>query len=145
MITAAWPGQITGQGAASVRDSVRRLVSSIAVSGGAFGASWAVGDFSGDRTPFVRLDSLFATQHDSVLYALVDCFTDTLPSRVRYKGRPVVRGAVSYLALRNLVYRETDPEDHWPGNIDGALTLPRLRAAQAAWREAIRRGWWSPT
>lgn len=120
------------------RDSVRVAINRIAAMPGHFGATPAAGDFSGDHIGFEMLSRLMNRQADSVLTALVDCVSDSATTKTMYHDQQVSRGGLCYLALHNLIYRETSPESHWPGNYFGALTPERLLAAQAAWREAIR-------
>jgi hypothetical protein len=126
----------------SIRDSVRLAIDQLVARPGTFGASYAAGDFEGDRTSFHILGRLTDQSPDSVLMPLVDCFTDSRPTHVRYKSRFLTRGGVCYLMLHNLVYRETDPEDNWPGNYFDFPTPTSLRAARTAWREAIRNHWY---
>jgi hypothetical protein len=124
------------------RDSVRTLIALLASADAAFDSSWTEGAFSGDKAPFVALRRLSEPAPDSVLMTLVDCFTDSSTTHIRYLGRALSRGGLCYLALHNLVYRETEPSEHWPGNYFGYPTLARLRAAQVAWRETVRRHWY---
>ena len=128
----------------SVRDSVTHVVDQLAHAGGNFVGSLALGEFDGDKTPFRVLDALFESKADSVLLTLVDCFTDSTATRIRLRNLPITRGGLCYILLRNLVYRETDPDEHWPGNFVEHPTPRRLRAAQRAWREAVHRHWYSP-
>jgi len=134
--------RLPAQSPASARSSVASLVLRLASQGGNFAETWAAGDYDGDRAPFASLDTLFAGHPDSVLVSLVDCFTDSTPTTVRFQHRPVVRGAICYIYLQNLVYREIDPAEHWPGNFYEHPTMTRLRAAQRAWRQAVRRHWY---
>ena len=134
---------VKAQRVPSTRDSVARLVSHVARAGGNFPTSLAAGDYQGDKTPFEALQPLFDASPDSVLRALTDCFTDSSATRVTWEGKGMRRGAICYVFLRHLVYRETDPGKSWPGNFEGYPTPQRLRAAQSAWREAIRHHWYS--
>jgi len=123
----------------AVRDSVRVLLDRAAADTGSFGDLPALGDFTGDKAPFMALFHLSEAATDSVLLSLVDCFTDTRSTPLRYQHKALSRGGLCYLALHNIAYRETDPSEHWPGNYYGSLTPARLLAAQRAWRRAIRR------
>src|SRR5882762_1374942 len=98
-----------------VRDSVRVAIDSLVSTHGSFGSSHAAGDFTGDRGAFTLLYRLAERSTDSVLTALIDCFADSTVTRVQYRGRSLSRGGTCYIMLHNLVYRETDPADKWPG------------------------------
>ncbi len=126
-----------------VRDSVRVAIDSLVKRDGSFGSSHAAGDFTGDRGAFTLLYRLAERSTDSVLTALIDCFTDSTVTRVQYRGRSLSRGGTCYIMLHNLVYRETDPDAKWPGNFFEFPTPGRLRAARDAWREAVKRHWYS--
>jgi hypothetical protein len=129
----------------TVRDSVRLAIDRLAATGGTFDESYAAGDFTGEREPFTTLYRLTDRSADSVLTALVDCLTDSSSTPLQYGDRPLSRGATCYIVLHNLVYRETDPDDHWPGNFFGFPTPDRLREAQQAWRETIVHHWYIPS
>jgi hypothetical protein len=131
------------QGGRPVADSVTTLIDHIAASEGSFSGSYAIGSFTGDRSPFDALFHLAEQSPDPVLSALTTCFTNQGPTRVRYMERRLSRGGLCYFALHNLAYRETEPEEHWPGNVFGFPTPAQLHAAQEAWREAIRKHWYS--
>ena len=137
------PPLLSGQknpAAAQVRDSVRRAIDQLIATKGSFGDSSGGWRFYGDRAPFEILTRLTDQSPESVLTALVDCFTDSTPTQLEYVHRRVSRGGVCYFALHDLAYREVE---NWPGDFLGYPTLGRLRAAQRAWREAIRRHWYS--
>jgi hypothetical protein len=119
------------------RDSTRVLIGQLAAQHAQFGASPAIGGFNGNKEPFDALSALFENSGDTVLVALTDCFTDSRPTALRYKGRPLSRGGLCYLMLHNLVYHEDD-DDKWAGNYFGVLSARRLAAAQRAWRRIIR-------
>ena len=138
------PAQLRSQTpASSIRDSVHIAIDRLIGSGGTFSGSHAAGSFTGDRGGFNLLYRVIEQGPDSVLMTLVECFTDTSATRVKYRGRPLSRGGLCYLALHNLAYRETDPDQNWPGNFFDFPTPDRLRAAQQAWREAVKKGWYS--
>jgi hypothetical protein len=130
------------QGADTLRQAVGHLVDSLAGHGGNFENTWAAGDYDGPKAPFHSLQVFFDAEPDSTLMALVDCFTDSESTQVQFRHHPVIRGALCYIFLQNLVYRETGPGEHWPGNFYDHPTLTRLRAAQRAWRQAVRRHWY---
>jgi len=117
-------------------DSTRALIGQLGAQRAQFVESYAIGDFNGNKEPFDALRALFERSGDTVLVALVDRFTDTRRTSLRYKGRPLSRGGLCYLVLHNLVYHEDD-DDNWAGNYFGALSALRLRAAQRAWRNVI--------
>jgi len=125
----------------SVRSEVRVAIDQLAESPGAFGQGFAAGPQLGNRAPMKALDSLMARSPDSTLTALVGCFTETGATQLHYAGQRLSRGGACYAVLRNLAYREVDGA--WAGNIGGTLTTKRLRAAQLAWREAIKRHWYN--
>ena len=115
---------------ADIRDTVNAIISRVAARAGDFGKSYALGDFAGDRRPFQLLDTLVERNADSTLVALIDCFSDSTRSRVRYMGVPITRGGLCYLMLHNLVYHGRSSEE-WPGNyLTDSLAdafLPRSR------------------
>ena len=137
------PSLLSGQqtpAPAQVRDSVRRAVDQLLSTKGTFGDSSGGWRFYGGRGPFEILTRLTDRSPDSVLTALVDCFTDSTSTELEYLHRRVTRGGVCYMTLHDLAYREVED---WPGNFLEFPTPRRLRAAQRAWREAIRRHWYS--
>jgi hypothetical protein len=132
------------QGPPLPRRAVAVAVDSLAGQGGTFADVSRVGGYDRSLAPFhligKQFDAATVQTRDSILIALADCFTDSTATMVRIRDQPAVRGALCYMMLHSLVYREAG--DHWPGYIDGAPTMPRLRAAQRAWRTAVRRHWY---
>jgi hypothetical protein len=126
---------------ADVRAHVRAAIDELTRSPGAFGGGFAAGPVLGNRTPMKALDSLVAQSPDATLTALVNCFPEVGATQLTYAGQKLSRGGVCYAVLRNLAYREV--AGTWAGNITGTLTAKRLRAAELAWREAIKRHWYN--
>ena len=126
-----------------ISDSVRVAIDSLVASRGSFEGSYTAGDFTGDRGGFDLLFRLSERRVDSVLTALVDCFTDSTVTHAQYRHANLSRGGLCYLALHSIVYRETDPEEDWPGNYFEFPDRAHLRAAQKAWREAVKNHWYN--
>ena len=124
--------------ARSPSDSAAILVRQLAGQHAEFGKSPAIGGFTGNKAPFDALSALYEQAREPVLLALVNCFTDTRPTSLRYHSKPLSHGGLCYLMIHNLIYHEDDDDD-WPGNYFGPLTPRRLGAAQRAWRDVIRK------
>jgi len=119
-------------------DSVAILVKELAAQHAQFKESHAIGDFTGNKTPFDALRALYEQAGEPVLLSLTNCFTDTHHTSLRYRNKPLSRGGLCYLMIHNLVYHEDDDDD-WPGNYFGPLSRRRLVAAQRAWRDVIHK------
>ena len=140
LLLSSQPGAAQAR-AADVRSHVRAAVDELARSPGAFGEGFAAGPIVGNRAPMRALDSLVARRPDATLTALVNCFRETGTTQLTYAGQKLALGGLCYAVLRNLAYREV--AGTWAGNISGTLTAKRLRAAELAWREAIKRHWYN--
>jgi len=136
-VTAA--GAAAQQGPLPSSDTIRAAVAALVDVQGSFSEYWALHDFTGDKAPFERLFALAQEAPDSVLSALIDCFTDTRVTKAHWHGDPVSVGVVCYATTRMVAYREDEAGHRWTGNIVGYPSVKQLQVAQHAWRDAVHR------
>ena len=82
-------------------------------------------------------------QNPRTLDELVDCMSDTTPSKLLLEGKPVPLGQVCYEALTMLIYFEPDTESKssnkpWRGYISAKAKDKEREAAQTEWRKVVQ-------
>ena len=82
-------------------------------------------------------------QNPKTLDELVDCMSDTTPSKLLLEGKPVPLGQVCYETLTMLIYFEPDAESKnktklWRGYISAKANDKEREEAQKEWRKVVQ-------
>ncbi len=115
---------------------IGELIDSLRSLRGNFRRQLAIGSFDGQ----IRLSQAILAHGDSAVAPLVECMSRHDSTGVTWQDVPLSLGAVCYAMLRNLVIYEPPNEESWPGAIRRPpITDAVLAAAQAAWRDVVKR------